>query len=82
MREDVGMVKAFNKKHRIGARVSYQNHGGEWRETRTRSAAFMLGNHTPAVMVDGSASAVPLSALHESLFSQAIVDKHGAPDHE
>lgn len=43
----------WNERHRIGTDVSVRLDSGKLRRTRTRSAAWSLGDHTDVILLDG-----------------------------
>lgn len=56
-------VEQFNEVCPVGTPVLYWPgvREGEGRESVTRSAAWLLGGHTPVVMVEGYAGGIALS---------------------
>lgn len=57
-------VEGFNRAHAIGTKVLYRSYpGATHRATQTRSEAWVLGGHTPVVMIEGTAGGVALDAL-------------------
>ena len=56
------IVKKFNA-HPVGVPVLYWpgTREGEGRKSITRSAAWLLGGHTPVVLVEGYAGGIALS---------------------
>lgn len=61
------IVDDFNSKHPIGTGVSYTPYENckpeEVRHSQTRSEAWLLGGHTPAVLIDGVRGCVCLEFL-------------------
>lgn len=60
------LVKDWNAKHPIGTTVTRYKLINPLREptvTKTRSVAWVMGGHTPMVLVEDIAGGVPLSAL-------------------
>lgn len=57
------LVEQFNDACPIGTAVLYWPGAfeGEGRKSATRSVAWLLGGHTPAVMVEGYAGGIALS---------------------
>jgi len=57
------LVEQFNEVCPIGSPVLYWPGAfeGEGRKSVTRSAAWLLGGHTPVVMVEGYAGGIALS---------------------
>jgi hypothetical protein len=57
-------VDAFNGKHAIGTPVEYRRYPtAEPVVTVTRSEAWVMGGHTPVVLVDGVSGSVALFAI-------------------
>lgn len=58
-------VDEWNERHPVGTPVDYQpvRNVHEWEHTKTRSAAWALGDGTPVVMVEGRSGGVALSHL-------------------
>ena len=58
-----GPVEWFNEVCPVGTPVIYWpgEREGDGRKSTTRSAAWLLGGHTPVVMVDGYAGGIALS---------------------
>ena len=56
-------VEQFNAHHPVGTPVLYWpgTREGDGRESVTRSEAWLLGGHTPVVMVEGYAGGIALS---------------------
>ena len=42
-------VETWNKTHPVGTRVEVRDRDGNMVETETKSAAFLMGGHTPVV---------------------------------
>lgn len=61
--KNIDLVEQFNALVPIGTPVLYWpgERSGEGRKSITRSAAWLLGNHTPVVMIEGYAGGIALS---------------------
>ena len=57
------VVKKFNATHPVGTPVLYWPGmcEGDGQKSITRSAAWLLGGHTPVVLVEGYAGGIALS---------------------
>lgn len=74
MTKQESAVALFNKRYGVGQRVLYRKHPhAEPFATTTTSEAFVLGGHTPCVIVGGVSGCVALDAL-------VIVTEGGVPD--
>jgi hypothetical protein len=62
-RDQEQWVALWNAKRPPGTKVAVTLDSGEVRETKTRSAAEMLGGHTAVVWLDGIAGAYLLSRV-------------------
>lgn len=60
---DVLHVSEWNDRYPPGSPVTVRLDSGEMRPTRTRSAAWLLGGHTPVVMLDGIAGCYSLARV-------------------
>jgi hypothetical protein len=47
------IVDAWNKAHPVGSQVTLRLDNGTGVQTKTRSAAWVMGGHTAVVMVEG-----------------------------
>lgn len=57
-------VDTWNARHAVGTPVEYTSYpGAEPLRTRTRSIAWVLGGHTPVVMIEQMAGGVALDHL-------------------
>ena len=63
MTEAQRIVYGFNAESRLGRRVRYYPVAGkpEHKLSRIRSEAWLLGGHTPVVMIDGDTGCVALA---------------------
>lgn len=57
------MVESWNKNHSPGVEVVVILDSGEYIETTTRSEAWMLGGHSPVILVEGVNGAYSLSRV-------------------
>jgi hypothetical protein len=67
--EQMKRVEAWNARYPVGSPVTRYRLMHPLREpqsTRTRSAAWLMGGHTAAVMVEGVAGAVALESVQSS----------------
>ena len=48
---------AWNERHPVGTKVTVRDDGGIW-QTTTRSEAWVLGDHTAIIMVEGGCIAL------------------------
>lgn len=76
-----GVVAAWNSLYPVGTPVHYWPgiRRGEGRTGVTRSAATLLGDHTPAVWVDGASAAIALT--HVQAASTHVVEPCGLCGH-
>ena len=84
-------VDEWNERHEVGAVVHYWpgSRGAAPRVSRTRSEAWMLGDHTPVVMVEGYAGGIALThvevldgpELLVALHALAVEADHNAAVH-
>jgi hypothetical protein len=60
-------VDIFNRNNPVGTRVRYRlydgSRDGSYRETMTRTEAYLLGGHTACVFLVGVTGCVPLSRV-------------------
>lgn len=61
--KNLRLVEQFNEVCPVGSPVLYWpgERSGEGRKSATRSAAWLLGGHTPVVMVEGYAGGIALT---------------------
>lgn len=61
--KNIALIEQFNEVCPIGTPVLYWpgERGGEGQKSVTRSAAWLLGGHTPVVMVEGYSGGIALS---------------------
>jgi hypothetical protein len=59
------IVDLWNAAYQVGQRVRYEPVKGKggWVETTTSSLAWVLGTHTPVVMIDAKSGCVALDHL-------------------
>jgi hypothetical protein len=62
-REFVDLVDRFNASHGIGTAVDVRLDNGSVHQGETKSPAWMLGDHTPVVMVTGIRGAYALERV-------------------
>ena len=57
------IVERWNHRVKVGAPVTYRRDDGTKVETKTRSPAEVLGNHTPVIWLDGIHGCVALDRV-------------------
>lgn len=63
MMQKGAMVNNWNSKHPEGTEVNVRLDNGEVMKSKTRSIAWMLGGHTPVILVEGISGAYALERV-------------------
>lgn len=57
------LVKEWNSVYKVGQKVTYENDDGQKIITSTRSEAWLLGNHSAVIMIEGRPGCVDLARV-------------------